>query len=208
MRETNLAISAEHVIETAISEVPVKAKKKTGRKMGYKMPSWNKALLASRRDSISLEAANLVLAKIGEALTAAVKSEDAKFIFTAPSGKKKNLVLVSCNEKSPSNQRMFLFKEADTRVRVNYVTQEIYDGIISGGFTPVTPDVKEALYEIIATSPEMQEHIRERAMRTKERSKAACFDEFDDGTFSITSSEAVDETVLSEIEKRSARGGK
>lgn len=187
-------------------------KKKTGRKAGYRMPSWNKALLASRRDCISLESVNIVLSRIGEALTESGKCDssrpesEARFILTMPSGKKKSLLLVSSNLRNLPNQRNFLFKDLEINARVSFVTQEIYEGIISGVLTPVTPCVREKLYGILVTSSEIQAHIKERAMRTKasQPDNASLEATFDDGAISLHSKDTVDSDLLSELERRSA----
>lgn len=147
-------------------------KMKTGRKSGYRMPSWNKALLASRRDCLELEAINAVLRTVGEALTAAVSGGDAEFFFTAPNGCRKNLLLVGKNSKHAANQRSFLFTDLDTGFRVNFVTQEIYDGLVSGTFSPESESVRERLYRILADSPEVRESVKQRAAKARSEAKS------------------------------------
>lgn len=197
-----------------------KEKQKTGRKKGYRMPKWKKDLQSSLRDYRSIQAVNSVMTRIGEVLTEAAESQNAEFIVTTHGGKKKKtMVLVWFNEKQTPNNRTFLFMDPELNARTSFPTQEIYNGIISGGFSPVTPIVRERLFRVILESPEVQTHIRERAERTRENGKTAKpasgkknmaqphlffpggdMDMDDDGVISINFDE-VNPELLSEMEK-------
>lgn len=188
---------------------PAPIKKKTGRKKGYRMPDWKKSLLAGRRESLSLEAVNLVMSRVGEALSEVAKTQDARFTIVAPSGKKKSLTLVSCNENRIPASRIFLFKDPETSLRVSYLTQEIYAGIISGAFAPMSTDVRKNLFDIIISSPEVQKHIRDRAMETRAKQKRELVqkEEFaDEDVFSLAGDDAPGEEILQEIEARLKKG--
>ena len=185
------------------------AKKKTGRKTGYRMPGWSKSLLASRRSSIALEAVNAVLTEMGEVLSEMTR-EESYFMVTMAAGNVKHLAAIGKNMKQSPNARNFLFKDIASGLKINYVVQEIYDGLISGMFVPVCPAARDKLYSVLMDSDEVRNNIKERAAesrKTGSRMITAAANDFDeDDFFSLKSSDGVDAGLLKLM--RTARSGR
>jgi hypothetical protein len=118
-----------------------KGKAKTGRKTGFRMQAWQKQLIQSRADCIELEKSNAILQKLGDIISSNVNT-----LFEIDG---KQMKLLGCNMRLPSNLRTFLFQHEDFGWKENFDTQFLYDGILNGTVIPQDIFLQKEVFRLL-----------------------------------------------------------